>query len=71
MFMFVIVNVNTLELFNPNVLELNVGQSINWNVGVQHVFKTIQTTPSLFKTLTNFNQLKFDELVSVVASTNM
>jgi hypothetical protein len=31
------------------------------------VFATMQTTPRLFKTLTNFNLAKFDKLVLLVA----
>jgi hypothetical protein len=58
-----IVSINTLELFNTNELELNVKESINWNVNVWDMFGTIQATLGLLKNLTNFNFLKFDQIV--------
>jgi hypothetical protein len=46
-------------MFNANDLEKGMGHSMDSSVGVQDVFVTMQTTPRLFKTLTNFNLAKF------------
>ncbi len=49
MFVALVVVASTMELFNMNEPEENVKQSIDWDLGVQDVFTTMQTTPSLFK----------------------
>jgi hypothetical protein len=55
-----IIGVNTFKLSNANELELSVGQSL-----YQNLFITMWAIPSLFKILTNFSLLKFDELVTL------
>jgi hypothetical protein len=46
-----------------------MGHSVDLGVGVWNVLATMQTTLGLFKTLTNFNLAKFDELALLVAPT--
>jgi hypothetical protein len=58
-------------MFNANELEGGVGHLVDSSVGVQDVFATMQATPWLFKTLTNFTLAKFDELALLVAPTIM
>jgi hypothetical protein len=60
----VIFSVNTFKLSNANELELSVGQSVD-----QNVFITMWAILGLFKTLTNFSLLKFDELVTLMVPT--
>jgi hypothetical protein len=62
----VVASVNTLTLFNANEPQLSVGQSFNQDMGVLDVCGTMWATLGLFKTLTNFNLPKFDELVALV-----
>jgi len=54
-------------MFNANELEKNTNHSMDLVVKVRDVLATMQTTPGLFKTLTNFNLAKFDELALLVA----
>jgi hypothetical protein len=56
-------------MFNANELKEGDGHSMDLGVGVQNVFATMQATPRLFKTSTNFTLAKFDELVLLVAPT--
>ncbi len=58
--MIIVVNVNMLKLFNANESKSNVEQSIDQNVGVQNVFGTMRTIPSL---------LEFGELMALVVPT--
>jgi hypothetical protein len=55
-------------MFNVE-LEDGVGHSMNSNVGIQNVLATMQATPRLFKTLTNFIFAKFDKLALLMAPT--
>jgi hypothetical protein len=65
-----IVNVNTLELFNANELKQSVKQLVNQVVHAWDMFITMSTIlGNLFKTLTNFNLSKFDELVTLMVPT--
>jgi hypothetical protein len=59
-----------LKLSNTNELELSVGQSLDQNVSVQNVFITMWAILGLFKILTNFSLLKFDELVTLMIPTS-
>jgi hypothetical protein len=58
----IVANTNTLDLFNSKELYLNAGQLVDHKVGVEGMFSTVRVTPSLFKTLTNFNLLEFEDL---------
>ncbi len=64
-----VVGINTLDLFNStNQIQVQANQStMKW------VFKIcstkMQVTPSLFKTLTNFNLLEFEDLFVLVVPT--
>jgi hypothetical protein len=69
MFATTIAIANTYYLFNPNEFKLSVRQSVNHTIGVGDVLATMWTTPSLFKTLTNFTLQKFEELVALVVPT--
>jgi hypothetical protein len=53
--------VNTWEFFTPMKLE-GGGQSMDTNIGMRDILTTMQATPSLFKSLTNFILIKFEEL---------
>jgi hypothetical protein len=66
MFAHAIVGANSFELFDANNLKSSVGQLVNQDVCVLDVFATMWATPCLFKTITNFNLLKFDELTTLV-----
>jgi len=66
-FAVVVVVVNSFDMFNANELEEGVGHSMDSSVGVWDVFATMQATPRLFKTLTNFTLAKFDELALLMA----
>jgi hypothetical protein len=55
------INMNIWELVNINELESSVGLLV---MCAYDVFTTMQRTPSLFKTLTNCNLSRFDELVT-------
>jgi hypothetical protein len=57
---------NTNDLFNSHEMEDKRGQSTDPTVGVQYVLGTMQTTSTLFKTLTNFTLEEFDKLASQV-----
>jgi hypothetical protein len=63
----VVVVVNSFDMFNANELEEGAGHSMDSSVGVWDVFATMQATPRLFKTLTNFTLAKFDELALLMA----
>ncbi len=69
MFVVTIAVANIHYLFNPNEFKLGVGQSVDHTIGVWDVLATMWTTPSLFKTLTNFTLQKFEELVALVVPT--
>ncbi len=64
-----IANANTLDLFNSKELYLSVGQLVDHKVGVWDMFNTMRVTPSLFKTLTNFNLFDFEDLFVLVVPT--
>jgi hypothetical protein len=42
------------------------GQSMDPTIGVQNVLATMHATPTLFKNLTNFIAIEFEELASFV-----
>jgi hypothetical protein len=65
-FVIIIVVANSSFMFNADELEEGMGQPMDSSMGIQDVFITMSTTLKLFKTLTNFNLVKFDELVLVV-----
>jgi hypothetical protein len=57
-------------MFNGNELKDGAGHSMDSSVGVQNVFATtMQATPGLFKTLTNFTLAEFDKLALLMAPT--
>ncbi len=61
--------VNTWEYFISTKLDEESGQSINLDVDVRDILATMQATPSLFKSLTNFTLGKFEELPQLVVPT--
>jgi hypothetical protein len=61
--------VNTWEFFTPMELEEGGGHFVDPNIGVRDVLMTMMATSSLFKSLTNFNLTKFEELAQLVVST--
>jgi hypothetical protein len=50
-------------------LEEGGGQFVDPNIDVQNVSMTMQATPCLFKSLTNFNLTEFEELAQLVVPT--
>ncbi len=62
-----VVITNSSDMFNANELEEGASHLVDLGVGIQDVLAIMQTTPGLFKTLTNFNLAKFDELALLVA----
>jgi hypothetical protein len=59
----------TNDLLNSHEMEEEGDQSVDPTIGVWDVLGTMQATPTLFKTLTNFTLEEFDELVSQVVPT--
>jgi hypothetical protein len=55
---------DTNDLFNSHEMEEGGVQFVDLTVGVRDVLGTMQATPALFKTLTNFTLQEFDEFVS-------
>jgi hypothetical protein len=68
-FIVTIASVDTFKLFNANEFKPSAEQFIDQNVSVYNVFTIMQATPSLFKTLTSFSLLEFDELATLVVPT--
>lgn len=61
---------NTVELFQSNEWEENVGQeTVNPHEGVRDVLGSLMSTPGLFKSLTNFSVPEFQELCQLVCPT--
>jgi len=58
--------VNTWEFFTPMELEEGGGQFVDLNIDVQNVLTTMLAMPSLFKSLTNFSLIEFEELAHFV-----
>jgi hypothetical protein len=56
-------------MFNANELEEGTNQLVDLGMGVWDVFVTMSSTPWLFKTVTNFKLVKFDELATIVVPT--
>jgi hypothetical protein len=65
----VIACVNNWEFFTPTKLEEGGGQSMDPNIGVRDILTTMLAMSSLFKSLTNFNLTKLEELVHLVVPT--
>jgi hypothetical protein len=65
----VIACVNTWEFFTPMELEEGGGQFVDLNIGVQNILTTMLAMSGLFKSLTNFNLTKFEELAQFVVLT--
>ncbi len=65
-FVVIIVVANSSFMFKVDELEEGMGQPMDSSIEVQDVLIIVQTTLKLFKTLTNFNLVKFDELVLVM-----
>ncbi len=63
-FHYMAVPYNSHEVFTSHEIEEGAGQSINLMVGVWNVLSTMRATPNLFKNLTNFTLVEFDELAS-------
>jgi hypothetical protein len=68
-FVTIVVVANSCDMFNANELEDGASHSMDSSVGVQNVFATMQATPRLFKTLTNFTLAEFDKLALLMAPT--
>ncbi len=58
----IITCVNIWEFFTSMELEEGGGKSVDLNIGVWNILTTMWAMPSLFKSLTNFNLIKFEEL---------
>jgi len=56
-------------MFDANELEEGASHLVDSSVGVWDVLATMQATPRLFKILTNFTLVKFDELVLLITPT--
>jgi hypothetical protein len=54
-------------MLNVNELEESEGQLVDPCVRIQDVFATMQAMPRLFKILTNFTLVEFDELITLVS----
>ncbi len=63
----IVVVANSSNMFNANELEEGACHLVDSSVGVWDVLTTMQATPRLFKTLTNFTLAKFDELALLMA----
>jgi hypothetical protein len=61
--------VNTWEIFTPTELKQGGGQFVDLNIGVRNMGMTMLAMSSLFKSLTNFNLTKFEELAQLVVPT--
>jgi hypothetical protein len=58
--------VNIWEYFTSRELNEESEKSVNPNVRVHDILMTMQTTPSLFKFLTNFTLGKFEKLARLM-----
>jgi hypothetical protein len=54
--------VNIWEHFTPTKLEEGGKQYVDLNIGVRNILMTMRAMPGLFKSLTNFSLIKFEEL---------
>jgi hypothetical protein len=54
--------VNTWEFFTPMELEEGGGQFVDPNIGMQDILATMRAMLGLFKSMTNFNLIEFEEL---------
>ncbi len=54
------------DFFSSHEMEGGSGQSMDPTIGVQNVLATMHATPTLFKNLTNFIAIEFEELASFV-----
>jgi hypothetical protein len=57
------------DLFIATKMEEGNGHSMDPTNGVRNVLATLQSTPTLFKHLTNFTTTKFEDLASIVVPT--
>jgi len=60
---------NSHNFFTSHEIEEGVGQSMDVRVGVKDILTTMRATPHLFKSLTNFILVEFDELATLVVPT--
>jgi hypothetical protein len=60
---------NSHNFFTSHEIEEGVGQSMDARIGVWDILITMLATPHLFKSLTNFILVKFDELATLVVPT--
>ncbi len=60
---------NSHNFFTSHEIEEGAGQSMDARVGVQDTLTTMQATPHLFKSLTNFTLAEFDEFATLVVPT--
>ncbi len=67
-FVIAFVDANSFNMFNPNELKEGVGHLMDSCVAIWDVFGTMWAT-RLFKTLTKFILVEFDELALLVAPT--
>jgi hypothetical protein len=58
--------VNTWEFFTPMELKKGGGQSVDLNISIQNILMTMRAMWGLFKSLTNFNLIEFEELAQLV-----
>jgi len=68
-FIAIVVAANSSNMFDANELEEGASHLVDSSVGVWDVLATMQATPRLFKILTNFTLVKFDELVLLITPT--
>jgi hypothetical protein len=59
----------SFHMFNANELEEGEGQLMDPWVGAWNVFTTMRATLGLFKMLTNFTLVEFDELEALMLPT--
>jgi hypothetical protein len=64
-----VVVANSFDMSNADELKEGAGHSMDSSVKVWDVFATMQATPRLFKTLTDFTLAEFDELALLMAPT--
>jgi len=57
------------NFFTSHEIEEGAGQSMDARVGVQDTLTTMRATPHIFKSLTNFTLVEFDEFVTLMVPT--
>jgi hypothetical protein len=65
----VVVVTNSFNMFNANELEEGVGQLVDLGMGIRDVLIIVRATPGLFKILTDFTLVEFNELTTLMVAT--